>query len=106
MSAAYDQCFSFPSAWPQLQLALVFPHEGSQFISVAQQPRPLFVIERHRKPAEAVDAYASLVADPELRCSRFPGVNLLFQLRDPFEQLFFGRFRLCHGELLFCHDFG
>ena len=65
---------SFPSSGLQFQLAFVFLYEGSQFIGAGQQSRTLFVIWRHRKPPEAVHAYASLAADPELHRRKATGI--------------------------------
>ena len=75
---------SFPGTGLQFQLAFVFLHEGFQFIGAGQQPRPLFVIERHRKPPEAVYADGSLFTHSEFQLRWFLGLSLLFQFRDPF----------------------
>src|ERR1019366_9054135 len=72
----------------QLQLGLVFLDERLKIGRRAQQTRPLFVVECHRKAPQSVHADAPLLADP-----KFHGAASLFGLYLFFQFLQF-RFQL------------
>src|SRR5437870_5345347 len=74
---------------------LVFFQERAEFFGAIEQPQPLFVIERHREPPEAVYAHATFLADFELQGARLPLASLLFEFGDAREQFLFGGFRQC-----------
>src|SRR5262249_9846292 len=46
----------------RLQRAVVLAHEGANVVGHVEQPNPLLLVQRHRKPAEAVHRQAALLA--------------------------------------------
>src|SRR5579864_5317895 len=67
----------------ELELAgrLVFIEKGAELRSSVEQSNPLLVIERDRKAAEAINAYAAFFTDPEFEGPRSATASLLFQFR-------------------------
>src|SRR5262249_2479326 len=47
----------------RLQRTVVLAHEGANVVGHVEQSNPLLLVQRHRKPAEAVHRQAALLAD-------------------------------------------
>src|SRR6476620_6759045 len=75
----------------KLYFGFVFFKKFSKFVGGLEQARPLFVIQGHGKTAQAVNADASLFADPELQTAGAPR-TLLFEFRQTGLEFFISRF--------------
>src|SRR5262249_23036731 len=88
----------------ELELSFILFQKGAQLVCVLQQPDPLFVIQCHGKPAQAVHADAALFTYTEFERSGAASGGLLFQLCQTGLELFIGWF--CHWDPLVSKNLG